>query len=108
MTRVFVFLSILFSLWAVESKGQSSENGNLVVVGGGLEPNNKSIFEQMIGLAGGAEKASFAVIPSAGGAPVQSFAYFRSELISYGVNPGNIHLIPVALIDDDSEQATFE
>jgi cyanophycinase len=44
----------------------------------------------------------FAVIPSAGGAPVQSFMYFRSELISYGVSAENIHLIPVAMIDDDS------
>jgi cyanophycinase len=99
-------LKILFITTALVlstgSRGQNVENGNLVIVGGGLEANNKSIFNQLIGLAGGADKAVFAVIPSAGGAPVQSFMYFRSELISYGVKPGNIHLIPVALIDDDS------
>jgi cyanophycinase len=83
-------------------RSQIPSKGNLVIVGGGLEANNKSVFNQMIDLAGGAGKASFAVIPSAGGAPMQSFVYFRSELISYGVNPANIHLIPVAMIDDDS------
>lgn len=48
------------------------------------------------------------MIPSAGGAPVQSFVYFKSELISYGVAPGNIHLIPVAMIDDDSTRDVNE
>ncbi|MCX6267366.1 MAG: hypothetical protein NTW16_08430 [Bacteroidetes bacterium] len=102
MTRIIVLICFILSLCAAASSGQSSENGSLVIVGGGLEPNNKSIFNQMITLAGGAEKASFAVIPSAGGSPVQSYAYFRSELISYGIHPGNIYLIPVAMIDDDS------
>lgn len=82
--------------------------GNLVIVGGGLEANNKHVFNQLIDLAGGAGTASFAVIPSAGGAPMQSFVYFRSELISYGVKPENIHLIPVALMDDDSTREVNE
>ena len=106
--RIFAMLIALLSLFTTASIGQSAENGSLVIVGGGLEPNNKSVFDQLIGLAGGAEKASFAVIPSAGGAPVQSFTYFRSELISYGVPSGNIHLIPVALIDDDSTRDVNE
>jgi cyanophycinase len=89
-------------LLSIGLRSQPHPEGNLVIVGGGLEANNKSIFNQLIGLAGGADKAVFAVIPSAGGAPVQSFMYFRSELISYGVKPGNIHLIPVAMMDDDS------
>ncbi len=56
----------------------------------------------MIRLAGGNEKASFAVIPSASGVAVQSFVSFQKTLISYGVNPANIHLIPIAMVDDDS------
>lgn len=81
---------------------QDPVKGSLVIVGGGLEGNNKSIFQALIDLAGGPEAAEFVVIPSAGGAPVQSFAYFRSELSSYGIPPEKIHLIPVAMIDDDS------
>ena len=84
------------------SNSQTLSKGSLVIVGGALEANNKSVFSEMIDLAGGADKAVFAVIPSSGGAPVQSFMYFRSELIFYGVKAENIHLIPVAMIDDDS------
>ncbi len=90
------------------SNSQTPSKGSLVIVGGGLEASNKSIFNQMIDLSGGTDKAVFAVIPSAGGAPVQSFMYFRSELISYGVKPENIHLIPVALMDDDSTKVVNE
>lgn len=101
MTR-FLTLCFLLSVASLFSSGQPPVRGSLVIVGGGLEPDNKSIFSELIRLAGGAKEASFAVIPSAGGAPMQSFVYFKSELISYGVKPGNIHLIPIAVIDDDS------
>jgi cyanophycinase len=82
--------------------GQQLPIGSLVIVGGGLEPDNKSVFTQLIDLAGGPEKAVFSVIPSASGVATQTFVYFRSELISYGVKPENIHLIPIAMADDDS------
>ncbi len=98
--KILIIASTL--VLATGLRSQTLPEGSLVIVGGGLEANNKSIFNQMIGLAGGAGKAAFAVIPSAGGAPVQSFVYFRSELISYGVRPENIHLIPIAMMDDDS------
>jgi cyanophycinase len=84
------------------SIAQEFPAGNLVIVGGGLEDNNKNVYNQLINLAGGAEKASFAVIPSASGVAVQSFVSFKKTLISYGVYPANIHLIPVAMVDDDS------
>ncbi len=76
--------------------------GSLVIVGGGLETSNKSVFRELINRAGGQGKAVFAVIPSASGAPVQSYSWFRSELMMYGVDATNIHLIPIAMIDDDS------
>jgi len=104
-----IFISIVSGLlFALQMHGQENPKGSLVIVGGGLEPDNKSVFQQLIGLAGGPEKASFAVIPSAGEAPVQSFVYFRSELAAYGVNPGNVHLIPIAMMDDDSTREVNE
>jgi cyanophycinase len=96
---LFIALAVVLS---TGTRSQTQTRGSLVIVGGGLEASNKSVFNRMIGLAGGADEAVFAVIPAAGGVPMQSFVYFRSELISYGVKPGNIHLIPVAMIDDDS------
>ena len=85
-----------------DSSSQALSQGSLVIVGGGLEHTNKSVYDQLIGLAGGAEKATFAVIPSSSGVSVQSYMSFRHILISYGVKPENIHLINIAMVDDDS------
>ena len=76
--------------------------GHLVIVGGGLEDDNATVYNQMIDLAGGAEKASFAVIPSASGIAMQSWVSISKTLQSYGVKPQNIHLIKIAVMDDDS------
>jgi len=96
---IFIFLLILPG---IAGFSQELPKGNLVIVGGGLEPDNKSVFNQLIELSGGPGKAVFSVIPSASGVAIQSYVYFRKELISYGVKPENIHLIPIAMVDDDS------
>lgn len=102
MARLFKIITVTISLIFIFSINISWSQGNLVIVGGGLEENNSSVYGQMIELAGGAEKASFAVIPSASGVAMQSWAGFRNTLISYGVKAANIHLINVAMVDDDS------
>ncbi|MBK6344733.1 MAG: cyanophycinase [Bacteroidales bacterium] len=76
--------------------------GSLVIVGGGLNPDNKEVYNKMIELAGGPEKAAFAVIPSASGVPVQSWVSISKTLQSYGVRADNIHLINISVMDDDS------
>ncbi len=76
--------------------------GHLVIAGGGMEAENHDFYVKLINLAGGPEKASFAIIPAAGGVPMQSYVLIRSTLLSYGVEPKNIHLIPIAMVDDDS------
>lgn len=114
--RLFVFL---FCFISFITTGQNSvqkglfeqsklPTGSLVIVGGGLEHNNSSVFLRMIELAGGSDKASFAVIPSASGVAVQSFVSFRNALLYYGVKPENIHLIPIAAVDDDSTKLVDE
>jgi len=102
MNKFKILFSLVALLLFLSANGQSLPQGSLVIVGGGLEHNNKSIFNQMIELAGGTEKASFAVIPSASGVAIQSWVLFRKALISYGIKPGNIHLINIAMVDDDS------
>lgn len=99
-TKLFLLLIIVSSVFA--GYAQQLPQGSLVIVGGGLEASNKSVFSQLIELSGGAEKAVFSVIPSASGVATQAFVYFKSELISFGVKPENIHLIPIAMADDDS------
>lgn len=95
-------LIIFILLLAFQSLKAQKEGGSLVIVGGGLEPDNSSVYSRMIELAGGANKATFAVIPSASGVAMQSFVLFKSTLISYGVKPENISLIEIAMVDDDS------
>jgi cyanophycinase len=99
-TIILLFISSFLLSNVVHSQAQS--RGNLVIVGGGLEDTNSSVYNQLIGLAGGAGKATFAVIPAASGVSVQSYVSFRNTLISYGVKRENIHLINIALVDDDS------
>lgn len=102
-----VFILILFLLLKA-GYSQDLPKGSLVIVGGGLEPDNKSVFTQLIELSGGPEKAIFSIIPSASGVARQTFVYFKSELISYGVKPENIHLIPIAMANDDSTKDVDE
>lgn len=100
-TLCFVLVYILSA--AIHSKGYSqSPGGSLVIVGGGLEANNTSIYSQMIELAGGTQKAQFAVIPSASGVAAQSWVSFSKILMSYGLKADQIHLVNIAMIDDDS------
>jgi cyanophycinase len=95
-----ILISFIFILLAGHT--QNLPIGSLVIVGGGLNYDNKSVFTQLIELAGGPEKAIFSVIPAASGVATQTFVSFSKQLIAYGVKPGNIHLIPVAMVDDDS------
>ena len=104
--KTLLILSLVIHFGAGYS--QELPKGSLVIVGGGLEADNKSVFTQLVELSGGPEKAVFSVIPSASGVATQAYVYFRSELISYGVKPGNIHLIPIAMADDDSTKDVDE
>ena len=98
LNLLFLFL-FLFLNFPVFSQGIS---GNLVIVGGGLEADNKAVFNELINLSGGKDKAVIAVVPSASGLAVQSFESFKNILKSYGVPEKNIHLIRIASVDDDS------
>ncbi len=102
MNRIKSLFILLLLITTISGFSQELPQGSLVIVGGGLEANNKSVFSQLIELSGGADKAVFSVIPSASGVATQTFVYFKSELVSYGVKPENIHLIPIAMADDDS------
>jgi len=102
MTKLTILKIASVLLFTIVSGSQAQSQGNLVIVGGGLEDTNKSVYNQLIRLAGGAENATFAVIPSASGVSVQSYMSFRNILILYGISPGNIHLINIAMVDDDS------
>jgi cyanophycinase len=108
MKKIAILFSSALLFFSYHSISQEQPQGNLVIVGGGLEDDNSSVYNQLITLAGGAENATFAVIPSASGVSVQSYASFRNILISYSVKPENIFLINIAMIDDDSTEDVNE
>jgi cyanophycinase len=108
MIRKKIFSIAMAILLSCQVFSQFYPAGSLVIVGGGIEDNNARIYNQLITLAGGVDKAVFAIIPSASGAAVQSFESFKKTLVSYGVNPENILLIPLAMIDDKSTPETDE
>ncbi|MDP2236715.1 MAG: cyanophycinase [Bacteroidales bacterium] len=95
------FLFLIFCLF-LGSFNPLHSQGNLLIVGGGLENDNAYIFNELVRLSGGSEKTIVSVIPAASGVAAQTFANFRMALIRYGVKPENIHLIPIAMVDDDS------
>jgi len=105
--KKYIFLLLISTFLHFDSACQTKK-GNLVIVGGGLEQNNKDVFLELIALAGGPDRAKFSIIPAASGAPMESFDYFRNELISYHVKPENISLIKLAVVDDDSTKDVDE
>jgi cyanophycinase len=86
----------------------AQQQGSLVIVGGGLDPGNHHVYRTFIQLARDSGKEKIAIIPAASGVPVQSGRSMQSALIRYGVNPENILLVPLAVMDDDSTQDTDE
>ena len=108
MTKIKLLIFALALIFSISANCQTFSKGNLVIVGGGLEHTNKSIYNKLIRMAGGTEKATFAIIPSASGVSVQSYMSFRNILISYGIKPDHIHLINIAMVDDDSTKDVNE
>jgi cyanophycinase len=100
MSRIPALLFL--GLFQVFNLFGQSQSGHLVIAGGGLEADNRSVYYQLIELSGGPDKATFAVIPSASGVPAQAWVSFSKILISYGVKAENIHLINISVMDDDS------
>ncbi|WP_367327951.1 cyanophycinase [Lentimicrobium sp.] len=86
----------------------AQQKGSLLIAGGALKSENKAVYEKILELAGGAEKAVFGVIPAASGAPVSAFESFKETLTGYGVKAGNIHLVNVAMMDDKSTEFADE
>ncbi len=63
-------VSLLLVAFVVGLNGLAKEpitpgDGHLVIVGGGLRHDNRSVFEQFIALAGGPEQARIVVLPTA-------------------------------------------
>lgn len=78
-----------------------AEPGTLIVVGGGLQPDNAEIFSAFLE-ARPSSTPGIAIIAAASGEPRQSADAFRDALVHHGANGEDIVLIELAVVDDPS------
>ena len=76
------------------SRESNRQMGHLVIVGGGLRPDNRAIFEKMVELAGGRERARFVIIPTASISSQGSHEFCR-KLSLYGVTSDRAEVLDV-------------
>lgn len=76
-----------------------NKNYSLVLIGGGLEDNNKEIWNKIIELGGGINKAKFGIITSASENPCcnksSSWFYYSNMLTLYGA--AEVYYIPITI-----------
>lgn len=90
---VFCWLSLLMSN-ALDAQTADATRGHLVIIGGGLRPDNAPVFQSLVQFAGGPEKARFVILPTASFSPKDSQA-FAKELQLYGVSADRVEVLDV-------------
>ncbi|WP_120077667.1 cyanophycinase [Aurantiacibacter odishensis] len=84
-----------------------AEPGTLVIVGGGLEPDNAEIFAAFLE-ARPSSHPTIAIIPAASGEPARSAEAFREALIAHGADADAIEVVRLAVMDDPATADTDE
>jgi cyanophycinase len=69
-------------------------DGNLLAVGGMLRASNTAVYEKLIELAGGADQARIAIMPTASGS-LSSSKRFQGELQALGVPAEHISIVGI-------------
>lgn len=73
--------------------------GTLVIVGGGLKPDNAAVYRAFID-AMPSDAPSIAIIPAASGEPAGSAGDMVSDLGAYGIAANRVQTVRLAVIDD--------
>lgn len=105
-TAVIVITLILLLAGHVCADEQPA-SGSLVIVGGGLDPANSGVFLRLIDMAEKYRNRDLhalrvGIIPAGSASPAESAEYFRGTLVSYGLSPQQVAILPIALVDDRS------
>ncbi len=88
-----------FALWLFLA-GPAVAGGKLLIVGGGLSPNNEKIHKAFLDAIPSGRK--LALISAASGTPTESAGFMKSDFARYGFDANNIIHIRLAVIDDKS------
>lgn len=98
--RLIVFLSILLAVVLPAAAGNQKPDGSLVIIGGALNPGTEAIYREFINLGGGPRAVEIAIIPAASATPSRTGRSYMKDFIHYGVSKRQIHIFPLALLDD--------
>ncbi|MDJ0655590.1 MAG: cyanophycinase [Xanthomonadales bacterium] len=82
--------------------------GTLVIVGGGLQPDNSAVYRAFIEALPDPATSRIAVLPTASGEPAQSVAAFIRALGRHGVSEDRVTLVKLAIKDDPSTRTVDE
>ena len=82
--------------------GDGQPEGVLVIAGGGIRSGNASLHRAFIDAMPEGAPGRVAIVAAASGSPVDTAARFRETLIAYGVAPGAISVVELAVNDDPS------
>ena len=106
------FLCVLacFTAWSVGIISNAQDNnvrgsGHLVIIGGGLRPDNASVIEKIVEYAGGAQSARFVVLPTAS-LMTHDAEDFCRFLIRYGVTSDRSEVLNINV--DNAASATHD
>ncbi len=81
--------------------------GHLIIIGGGLRPENSAVYERLIRYAGGAEKARFGIFPTASLSPAYA-ERFAKLLASRGIPKSQIQIVDLLAANAGKQAANPE
>ncbi len=97
-----VFSLVAIAAFSAVSDADETASGHLVIIGGGLLPDNSAVYERLIRHAGGLEQARFGILPIAslgtGGAE-----RFARHMERRGVPKAQIQIIDVTTANADRQ-----
>ena len=106
--RCLVRCLLVVSLFqfAALAPAQEARTGSLMIIGGGLLPNNVAVFQRLIESAGGRERARFAIFPTASATNVAA-KRFAERLVDRGLRSEQMQIIDLTIANaaEQSESA---
>ena len=84
-----------------------SSQGHLMIIGGGLLPENREVYERMITYAGGSKSCRFGIFPTASASTAGS-ERFAASLEHYGVAPAQIQIIDLNVENAERQASSPE
>ncbi len=98
-----IAILVAASLFAAGTSHAGEEpGGHLLIIGGGLRPDNAAIYERLVEYAGGKSHARFSVFRTASSSDVAAQRVLQT-LVHYGILPERIHIVDLQVGNADHQ-----